>query len=100
MKITQINVTPLDGERIKAMASITFDNCFVVSSIKIIAGKDDDFISFPSYKGKDEKYHDIAFPITADFRNEIADAIFVEYDKKLTEKEQQTAPKPATRRRR
>lgn len=91
MKITQINVTPIDNNKIIAMVSITFDNCFVVSSIKIIRGKDSDFISFPSYEGKDGKYHDIAFPITADFRREICDAIFAEYDKKLTEKEQQTA---------
>ena len=96
MKITQINVTPIDNNKIIAMVSITFDNCFVVSSIKIIRGKDTDFISFPNYEGKDGKYHDIAFPITADFRREICDAIFAEYDKKMTEKEQKKTP---TRRR-
>lgn len=75
MKITDVRITKLEGEKLKGFASITFDDCFVVKGVKIMLGSNGLFISMPSMKGKDNEYHDICFPITADTRKEIQDAV-------------------------
>lgn len=41
--------------------SVSFDlvvnNQFYFNNMRIVEGKEKDFISFPSYKGKDDKYY-------------------------------------------
>ncbi len=39
-------------QRLKAYATITFDNCFVVRNIKIIEGRQGLFVAMPSHKAK------------------------------------------------
>jgi DNA-binding cell septation regulator SpoVG len=39
MKITEIKIVPADEGRIKADVTITFDNCLVVSQLKLIKSK-------------------------------------------------------------
>ena len=38
MEITDVKVIPVDDEKLKAFVSIVFDQCFVVTDIKIIHG--------------------------------------------------------------
>ena len=38
MEITDVKVIPVDDEKLKAFVSIVFDQCFVVTDIKIING--------------------------------------------------------------
>lgn len=55
MKITDVRVRLVKNEdsKLKGVASVTFDECFVVHDIKIIDGPDGFFIAMPSRKGKD-----------------------------------------------
>ena len=55
----------------KAVASITIEDCFVVHDIKIIEGKDGYFIAMPSRKASDGEYKDIVHPINTETRNQI-----------------------------
>lgn len=52
MEITEIRLFPKEGQdkKLKAYATVTFDNCFVVRNIKIIQGSDALFIAMPSRK--------------------------------------------------
>ncbi|MCX8029824.1 MAG: SpoVG family protein [Brevinematales bacterium] len=84
MKITDVKVKKLstDGRKsskVKGVASVTFDDQFVVHNIKIVEGRGKLFISMPSRKvGNQNK--DIAHPITSDFRKELEDAIISQYN--------------------
>ena len=55
MKITDVRVRIVkkDDSKLKAVASVTFDDCFVIHDIKIIEGSDGPFIAMPSRKTND-----------------------------------------------
>ena len=54
MDITEVRVALRDNPqtRLKAYATLTFDNCFVVRNVKIIEGKNGFFVAMPSRKPK------------------------------------------------
>ena len=72
MQITDIRIrkTERDG-KLKAVASITIDEEFVVHDIKIIDGDKGMFIAMPSRKTTDGEYKDIAHPIKSSTREEM-----------------------------
>ena len=55
MNISEVRVRLVkkDEGKLKAVASITIDNCFVVHDVKILEGSDDFFIAMPSKKTPD-----------------------------------------------
>lgn len=87
MKISDIRIRLVkkDESKLKAVASITIDECFVVHDIKIIEGNEGIFISMPSRKTPDGEYKDIAHPINTPTREMIREAILAEYNKALAE---------------
>ena len=82
MKITDVRVRMVtkDDAKLKAVASITIDDCFVVHDIKVINGKDGLFISMPSRKTPEGEYKDIVHPINTDTREHIRTAILNAYN--------------------
>lgn len=74
MKISDIRIRLVDKDdsKLKAVASITIDDCFVVHDIKVIEGKDGFFISMPSKKTPDGEYKDIAHPINTETREALS----------------------------
>lgn len=52
MEITEVRIFPKEGgnSRLKAYATITIDNAFVVRNIKLIEGKTGLFVAMPSRK--------------------------------------------------
>ncbi len=83
MKITSVKVriTEKEDSRMKGIATVTIDDCFVVRDIRIIDGDNGLFIAMPSRKTPTGEYHDIAHPISAECRKLFEDAIFEEYNK-------------------
>ena len=81
MEITDVKVIPVDDEKLKAFVSIVFDQCFVVTDIKIIHGPKGLFVSMPSKKRKDGTFKDIAHPLNADTRSEMERVILSEYER-------------------
>ncbi|MBO7527237.1 MAG: septation regulator SpoVG [Clostridia bacterium] len=81
MRISDIRVRLVDKEdsKLKAVASFTIDDCFVVHDIKVIEGKDGLFISMPSKKTPDGEYKDIVHPINTETREEISNQILEAY---------------------
>ena len=89
MNITDIRLRKVgDDSKLRAVASITFDDEFVVHDIKIISGQNGLFIAMPSRKMGEGDFRDIAHPLLSETRNKIKDAIFAEYEKVLAEKQE------------
>lgn len=79
MQITDVRVRKITKEgKMKAVASITLDNEFVVHDIKVIEGDKGLFIAMPSKKASDGEYRDIAHPINSETR-EVVQRIILEY---------------------
>ena len=86
MNITDIRVRKIDKEgKMKAVASITIDDVFVVHDIKVIEGEKGLFITMPSKKSGDGEFRDIAHPITPETRTMLQEKILEAYEKVLRE---------------
>lgn len=83
MEVTEVKVFPVNEEKLKAYATITFDNCFVVRDLKIISGENSLFVAMPSKKKKDGTFKDIAHPLNNETRGKIEKAIISEYEKEI-----------------
>ena len=77
MNITGVRVRMVKKEdsKLKAVASITIDDCFAIHDIKVIEGNEGYFIAMPSRKTNDGEYKDIAHPIKTSTREEIINLI-------------------------
>ena len=83
MEVTEVKVFPVNEEKLKGYATITFDNCFVVRDLKIISGETSLFVAMPSKKKKDGTFKDIAHPLNNETRGMIEKAIIAEYEKEI-----------------
>ncbi len=89
MEVTDVRVRKVTEEsKMKAIVSVTFDDEFVVHDIKVIDGINGIFIAMPSRKMPDGEFRDIAHPISPTTRKKIQEAVFLEYEKSLTELEE------------
>ena len=66
--ITEVRITPQDDGALRAFATITFNDSFVIRGLKVIEGMKGRFVAMPSRQRRDGSYQDIAHPITKDFR--------------------------------
>ena len=87
MNITDIQIRLVtkatETGKLKAVASIVIDDAFAIHDIKIIDGKDGEFIAMPSRKTPDGTFRDIAHPINSESRAVVCDKILEAYKKEL-----------------
>jgi len=83
MEITEIRVSLHDDNKLKAFASITFDDCFVVRGLKIIEGAKGTFVAMPSRKRPDGTYQDIAHPINSETREWMERRVISAYEEEV-----------------
>jgi len=83
MEITDVRVFPVEEEKLKGYATITFDDCFVVRDLKIISGTNGLFVAMPSKKRKDGTYRDVAHPLNSEMRSEIESRVIGAYNDAL-----------------
>jgi stage V sporulation protein G len=81
MEITEVRIYPGNKDLVKAYATISFDNCFLVGEIRVMQGPTGLFVSFPAKKLPDGTHWDIAFPANTETRRMIQRAILAEYEK-------------------
>ena len=88
MKITDIKIRKFFNEGpMKAIASVTFEDCLAVHDIKVIYARDRYFIVMPSRKNPDGTYRDIVHPINANFRAALEEAVIDAYHVQLASAE-------------
>jgi len=92
MEITDVKVIPVDDEKLKAFVSIVFDQCFVVTDIKIIHGPKGLFVSMPSKKRKDGTFKDIAHPLNNQMRQYLEERVLSVYKQQVSS----PSPEPTT----
>jgi stage V sporulation protein G len=77
--ISDVQVRLVDNDRLRAWATITLNQAFVIKGIRIIRGNQRVFVAMPSKQQKDGKYQDIAHPICKDFRDYLEQRILDVY---------------------
>lgn len=89
MEITEVKISLMPNQDpLKAFASITLDNCFVVHDLRVIKTKGKTFVAMPSKKIKDgnrmgDTYKDIAHPIKPETRSLIEKAVLEKYEQTI-----------------
>ena len=88
MKITEVKVYPAkESGRLKAYATIVFENSFIVRDLKVIEGHKGLFVSMPSRRRKDGTFRDIVHPLNSDTRTMIEDCVIEEFTKVMESEE-------------
>ena len=82
MKITDVRVRKVNNPdtRMKALASITFDDSFVVHDLRVIDGNNSMFVAMPSKRTADGEFRDIAHPINSDMRQHVQEEVMRVYE--------------------
>ncbi len=81
MEITEVKVYPANEGKLKAYATMVFDNCFIIRDLKIIKSDKGLFVSMPSRRKKDGSFKDIVHPLNAETRKMIEEKVVQEYYK-------------------
>jgi stage V sporulation protein G len=81
MKITEVNIRPVNEDIVKAYVNIVFDDCFMIEEIRIVKSSTGLFVTFPAKKQRDGTHRDLAFPANAETRMMIQRVILAEYEK-------------------
>ena len=83
LNITDIRIRLLEKNetKLKAVASITIDECLVIHDIKVIEGDENCFIAMPSRKTRDGVFKDIAHPINSETRELLKNLVVEAYIK-------------------
>ena len=80
MTITDVRVYLRNGsDTLKAFASVTLDEAFAVRDLKVVEGERGLFVSMPARKDPAGKYHDVAHPVTREFRDELQARVLEAY---------------------
>lgn len=89
VQITDVRLRRVNSEgRMKAIASITIDNEFVVHDIRVIDGNNGMFVAMPSKRTPDGEFRDIAHPISSTTREKIQAAVLAEYERASGEEDE------------
>ncbi|WP_428059736.1 septation regulator SpoVG [Candidatus Avelusimicrobium stercoris] len=83
MKITEVRIHLMGEDRLKAFASVTFDDSFVVRNMKIVEGTKGVFLCMPSRKLPDGTHKDMVHPINQEFREYLEENILKAYEEEL-----------------
>lgn len=81
MKVTDVRLRRISSEgKMRAIASITINDAFVVHDVRIIDGNNGLFVAMPSKRTAEGEFKDIAHPINSETREIIQTAVIKEYE--------------------
>jgi stage V sporulation protein G len=88
VEITHVKIGLCDDDRIKAYASITLDDCFVIHGLRLIhSAKKGYFLFMPGRKTAYGTYVDIVHPLNNETWQMIQDKVVAEYERIIGELE-------------
>lgn len=80
MDISEVRIRKVtQAGKLKAYVTVTFDNQFVVHNIKVIEGREGDFIAMPSRQLANGEFRDVAHPICSEFRDHLQQVVMEAY---------------------
>ena len=81
MKVTLEKLYIIDDDsKMKGSASVIIDDCFKITGIKVIEGKNGLFLSMPSRVLPDGTHRDIVYPINTETREMFNDVILKAFE--------------------
>jgi stage V sporulation protein G len=85
IKISDVQIFLANEDKLKAYATITFEDLFIVRDLKVIMGTNGLFVAMPAKKRKDGTFKDIAHPLNQEMRQYIEQKVFEAYEKATSE---------------
>jgi stage V sporulation protein G len=80
MKVTEVRISPAKGGKVRAFASVVFDDSFIVNDLRVIEGREGQvFVTMPARKTRNGQMRDIAHPLNSDTREQIEQRVLEEY---------------------
>jgi stage V sporulation protein G len=83
MQITEVKINLINGDDLKAFASITFDDSFVVRGLKVIYSGSKFFVAMPTHRNRRGDFKDVAFPIVNELRLQIEEKVLLAYEEAM-----------------
>ena len=81
MKVTEVRISPAKGGKVRAFASVVFDDCFIVNDLRVVEGREGQvFVTMPARKTRNGQMRDIAHPLNSETREEIENRVLEEYE--------------------
>ncbi len=89
MNITKVRLKVVDrpDQPLRAVATFTIDDCFVVHDVRVMDGKGGLFICMPSKRLITGERVDVVHALNNETREKITSAIFTAYEQALVESE-------------
>jgi len=84
INVTNVRLNLVKDSKILAYASVTINDSFIISGIRLYEGSKGKFIVFPTRKNKSGKIFDIAFTCSNEAREKILNEIQVKYVDEIT----------------
>ncbi len=89
MSITEIKIRRTFNEgKLKALVSVTLNDCIAIHELKIIQGNDRLFVAMPSRTDDKGVFRDIIHPITSSARAAFENAVINAYEKYISIREE------------
>jgi stage V sporulation protein G len=80
MKVTEVRISPAKGGKVRAFASVVFDDSFIVNDLRVIEGREGQvFVTMPARKTRNGQMRDIAHPLNSETREQIEQRVLEEY---------------------
>ncbi|OGH61436.1 MAG: septation protein SpoVG [Candidatus Lindowbacteria bacterium RIFCSPLOWO2_12_FULL_62_27] len=94
MEITEVRIKRFEDPQGKLMgfASVTFDGCFVVHNLRIVSGEKGVFVAMPSRQLPNNKFVDVAHPVTNEMRAKIQQAVLRQFEQTKSDPPKETPP--------
>jgi len=81
VKVTEVRISPAKGGKVRAFASVVFDDCFIVNDLRVVEGREGQFfVTMPARKTRNGQMRDIAHPLNGETREQIEALVLDEYE--------------------
>lgn len=68
------------NSKTKAFVELKLDNMLIVKGLTLVEGNNGLFLSFPSSKGKDNKYYNSVYSLNKDWKSDLEKACIKKYN--------------------
>ncbi|MFV2072233.1 MAG: septation protein SpoVG family protein [Thermoanaerobaculales bacterium] len=81
MKVTEVRISPAKAGKVRAFASVVFDDCFIVNDLRVMEGREGQlFVTMPARKTRNGQMRDVAHPLNGEMREHVELRVLEEYE--------------------
>ena len=79
IKVSSITLLDREESKTRAMATLVVNDEFAIHGIRVIEGKNGDFVQMPQKRDFNGNYNDIVYPVNAELREQINNTVLERY---------------------